>query len=290
MFYIGAFMMRKSLENDYTKAINNHYGQPNLGAKILSTLQKNGKNITNLTRDDIATFDEFHLGGRRATRELAKLANLHEGMHILDIGCGIGGPARTLAAEFGCHVTGIDLTKEYCITAELLTEHVGLSDLITFRHGNALNLPFEDEIFDVVWMQHVLMNIENKPQVFNEIHRVLQTGGVLALHEIMKGHPTPVYLPVFWANESALNYLLPTEDFKQMLHTCNYSIIEWENISDRAKLMIQKLHKTVEMQGLPPLGINVIVSTDVPIKIANTLQNLEEKNILVIQAVGKRNL
>ena len=102
------------------------------------------------------------------SQELARLTGLHEGMHVLDVGSGLGGPARTLAAEFGCRVTGRDLTEEFCRAAVMLTVRVGLQDRITFQHGSALDLPFEEATFDVVWTQGVFMNIADKPRELGE--------------------------------------------------------------------------------------------------------------------------
>ena len=138
---------------DYEAHINRQYGRPDLGDELLRVLRRAGKDIQALTRDDFRTFEEFHLRGRGATRELARLAVLQPGMRLLDVGSGVGGPARTLAAEFGCQVTGIDLSRSYCQAAELLTARLGLSSMVGFRHANALDMPFEDQCFDVVWMQ-----------------------------------------------------------------------------------------------------------------------------------------
>jgi ubiquinone/menaquinone biosynthesis C-methylase UbiE len=127
--------------SDYAETINKHYGQSVLSVKILTALREAGKDIDALTREDLSSFDEYHGGGLAATRELAQIAELHEGLQVLDVGSGIGGPARTLAAEFGCRVTGLDLTEEFCRTAVVLTNLLHLSDLVTFRQGNALDMP-----------------------------------------------------------------------------------------------------------------------------------------------------
>jgi len=108
-------------------------------------------------------------------------------MHVLDVGSGVGGPARTLASEFGCKVTGLDLTKTYTHAAEMLINHVGLGDSVTFQQGSALDMPFDDESFDAAWLQHVSINIEGKMQLFRGIHRVIRSGGRLAIHEVMDG-------------------------------------------------------------------------------------------------------
>jgi len=131
-----------------------------LGDDILDALEAAGKDVDALSREDIASFDEFHIRGLEATREVADLAEIKAHSRVLDVGCGIGGPARTLASEYGCDVVGIDIVEEYCRAATLFTERVELTDKVSFQHVNALDLPFEDEEFDVVWFEHSLPNIE----------------------------------------------------------------------------------------------------------------------------------
>lgn len=160
-------------EQDYEQALNNHYDEPNLGEETITTLDNAGIDTTALTRSDIASFEEFHIRGRKATREVADLAIIEPDSRVLDVGCGIGGPARTITAEYDCTVYGIDIVHEYCRATDLFTERVGLIDSVIFKQGNALDLPFDTEEFDVVWLEHTLMNIEDESQVFNEASRVL---------------------------------------------------------------------------------------------------------------------
>ena len=146
---------------DYSDSIDRHYAPEDISARIVEKLRSAGKDLDALTRDDVAPFDEFHGGGRESTRELGKFAGLERGMEVLDVGSGVGGPARTLTAEFGCRVTGIDLTEEFCRAAEMLTELVGMAGQVQFRQGDAVHMPFDEASFDVVWSQNSLMNIED---------------------------------------------------------------------------------------------------------------------------------
>lgn len=268
--------------------ITNHYGQSNLEANILAALKNAGKNIDALTTDDIASFDEFHFGGRAETRALAGLAQLEEGMHVLDVGSGVGGPARTLAGEFGCRVTGLDLTEAFCRAAEMLTDRVGLGDSVTFHQGSALDMPFEDRSFDVAWLQHVSMNIEDKGQLFREIWRVVRPGGRLAFHEIMDGPVSNVRYPVFWARDGSISFLARPDEIRELLVGSGYTELEWNDVSERALELTRKRHAEAAKAGPPPLGLNVIVPKEVPQKVANSIKNLEEGRIVVIQAVFER--
>ena len=148
-----------------------------LTTRIVEALQQSGRPIEALTYRDLIPVSELHNRGKQATVDLARLAEIRPEQHILDVGCGIGGPARTLAAEFGCRVTGIDISDEFCSAARSLNELVGLSDKISIRTADALALPFEDESFDIVWTQHASMNIADKQALFTEMHRVLRPGG-----------------------------------------------------------------------------------------------------------------
>jgi len=171
----------------YETALNEHYGVTDLGDDILDALEAAGKDVDALSREDIASFDEFHIRGLEATREVADLAEIKAHSRVLDVGCGIGGPARTLASEYGCDVVGIDIVEEYCRAATLFTERVELTDKVSFQHVNALDLPFEDEEFDVVWFEHSLPNIEATDVAIEETSRVLRPGGTLALYELCAG-------------------------------------------------------------------------------------------------------
>ena len=270
----------------YSESINKYYGQPDLSANIFAALQRAGKDLNALTRNDLAPFDEFHLRGRAATMELASAAGLHEGMAVLDVGSGIGGPARTLAAEFGCTVTGLDLTEEYCRAAEMLTGRVGLSDKVTFRQGNALDMPFDDGTFDLVWMQHTTMNIEDKERLFGEIRRVLRPGGRLALYEIFAGSVAPLRFPVPWANDSAISFLVAPPEAQQLLAATGFKELVWTVVTGESIDLLRQLGAAA--QGAPaPLGLHLVVG-DFPEKLANVLRNMEEDRIAVVQGILER--
>ncbi|MGI9545413.1 MAG: methyltransferase domain-containing protein, partial [Cyclobacteriaceae bacterium] len=150
-------------------SIEKHYSNSNIYERILARLKEQGVDLDRITRNDLAGVDEFHVRGAEVSLELAEQIGLNNTTKVLDVGCGIGGPARMLAETYGCKVTGIDLTADYVEAAELLSEHLGLQDLTQFMQANALELPFEDSSFDVVWTQHVQMNVENKKQMYGEI-------------------------------------------------------------------------------------------------------------------------
>ena len=150
-----------------------YYAVTGLGRRIEQVLAEAGKDLDALTLDDLAPIDAFHVRGRRATEELAVWAGLRSGDRVLDVGCGLGGTGRYLAAAVGCRTTGVDLTEEYCRTAEMLSARLGLADRTEFRTGSALALPVLDAAFDVAWTEHVQMNVADKERFYGEMRRAL---------------------------------------------------------------------------------------------------------------------
>jgi SAM-dependent methyltransferase len=195
----------------YDRSVGEHYARGALLARTLEALRAAGKRADTLATRDLAPIDQLHARGREATLELARLAGIEAGMRVLDVGGGLGGPARTLASEFGCAVEVLDLTEEFCRAGAAFTTRTGLSDLVSFRHGSALEMPYPDASFDAAWTQHSSMSIADKGRLYGEIHRVLRPDGRLALHEILAGPVSPIYLPVPWARRPELNHLCPPD-------------------------------------------------------------------------------
>ena len=265
--------------------IKQQYGQDDLSAKILAALQNAGKNVDALTRDDLKTFDEFHIGGVAETRTLAELAKLRPGMSVLDVGSGLGGPARTLAVEYGCRVTGLDITDEYCRAAEMLSARLGLSEQTRFHCGSALNMPFEDGSFDAVWTQFVGMNISDKQTFYREVRRVLKNGGIFALHEVMAGAHPDLHYPVFWANDAARNCLRPQEEIQQLLAAEGFKSLIWQDVTQHSYDWFRAMVERAQQRGPMPLGFHVFIPDSVTQKATNIIKNLEEHLITVVQAV-----
>lgn len=274
---------------DDAATINRHYGGQDLSLTILSALERAGKNLNALTREDLAAFDELHSGGREATRGLAQQAaqaGLRPGMQVLDVGSGIGGPARTLGAEFSATVVGLDLTEAFCHAATMLTTRVGLADRVSFQHGDALAMPFRDETFDVVWSQNTIMNIGDKPRLLTEMHRVLRPDGLLVFEAIFAGPVPDPHFPVFWADDPSASSLIPSSEFRGLLTTSGFRELLWNDVTAAVVAM------TLERQAAAPasrplLGLHVVY-TDVPRKAANVLRNFQERRIVQVQGICRR--
>lgn len=274
-----------------TSRICRHYSQPDLIGKLLSALERAGKDVDSLSRDDVAGFEEFHIRGRDATRELARLAGLQPEMEVLDIGCGIGGPARTLAAEFGCRVTGLDPVEEYCRAATVLTERLRLAKRVKFHEGNALDMPFSAGSFDAAFMAHVSMNIEDKASLFREVMRVLRPDGRLALYEICAGAVSPPHFPAPWAADARMSFLATPDELRTQAEASGFTPIAWRDVSSESFEWFRSLLAAMAARpkdAPPPLGLNLLMGQDTPQKAANVIRNLEEDRIRVVQAVFTR--
>src|SRR6202022_3637792 len=192
---------------DVLDGVRDHYRASGLTERLKTALTAFGPDEQRLTPPQLATLDQFHPRGLAATTELAKLAGITADMSVLDVGSGVGGPARFLAATYGCRGTGGDLSGPFAGAARYLTERTGLSGDVSFQTASALELPFGDGRFDVVLLQHVAMNISNRTRLYREIRRVLKSGGRFAIFDVVLNSGEPHY-PVPWARTPATSFLL----------------------------------------------------------------------------------
>lgn len=277
-----------SAPSQVNQAIQAHYARSDLGDVILAALKKAGKDLDQLTPEDLAPVDEFHIRGRAATLELAKAAGLDSTKRVLDVGSGVGGTSRCLAREFECRVTGIDLTDEYCRAAAMLTSKSGLNDLVDFRQGDATNMPFQDHSFDVVWTEHVAMNIPDKRGLYREMYRVLKPGGTLAIYDILAGPSGPVLFPVPWARTPDTSFLVSPDELRDLLQETGFKVSNWSDTTDVARAWFVSLAEKIRKEGLPPLGFHVLLGADFPAMAQNQRRNLEEGRIVLAQVLAKK--
>lgn len=232
-----------------SKAITDHYATAGLAERILAALAESGVDLSSLTHEDLAPLDQFHVRGRDATIELANAAGISPNHKIIDVGGGIGGPARTIAAQFGCDVTVVDLTEEYCRAGEILTAKTGLQDRVRFTPASALDMPFDNAAFDVAWQQHCSMNIPGKRALYGEIARVLRPGGQLALYEIMAGTSGGVRYPVPWARDPSISHLATTDEMRLALDAAGFEVRSWQDQTELGAEWFR--HRLAKAAGSP---------------------------------------
>lgn len=231
----------------------------------------------------------MHSRGREATEELAALAALRPGEHVLDVGGGLGGAARTLAATIGCRVTVLDLTEELCEVGEMLTRRTGLDELVTFRVGDALDMPFADGEFDAGWTQHSTMNIPRKDRLYAELFRVVRPGGRLAMHEFVAGSVEPAHFPVPWANDPSISFLLDEHAMRSALARAGFVERDWEDVSAATLEWMRARRAAMQPDGPPPpLGIHLTLGPGFAAAFGSVARNLQEHRLAVIEAVLDR--
>lgn len=268
--------------------VQRHYTVSDLGQLILDTLAKAGRDPSSLTPEDLAPIDEFHIRGRAATLDLARAAKISRTTTVLDVGSGLGGPARALASEYGCRVTGIDLTEEYCRVARTLSDLLGLGHLLQFQQGDALNLPFQAASFDTVWTEHVAMNIADKVRLYKEMFRVLKPGGTLAIYDILSGPAGPVHFPVPWARTPDTSFLASEDELRAYLGGAGFQVTAWDDTTETGKAWFVALAERIQRVGMPTLSFALLMGEDFSIMAQNQRRNLEEGRIVLAQVVARK--
>ena len=268
------------------KHIHSYFSPNNLYNKIIEGLDNLGKDLSNIGLDDLQPVDEFHIRGDIATKELIKLSSFSPAMHILDVGCGVGGSTRRLAYESGCRVTGIDLSDEYIDAAKRLTLLLNMQERVKFQAASALELPFDDNTFDGAWSIQMNMNVEDKQGWLNEVYRVLKPGGRAVLYEVCGNKNTPVYFPVPWAQDGSMSFLVPPGPFRDVITSAGFDIEVWNDKTDLAQKAFAHMTEPVGEPNLPELGVHLLVGNDILTKAYNLHRNLDDERVSLIETVA----
>jgi SAM-dependent methyltransferase len=272
--------------SDEINSIHRYYSPNDLYNKIIAGLHTMGKDLTQLTLEDLHPVDEFHIRGTTATNELIELCGFSADMHILDIGCGIGGSTRRLSHHIGCRVTGVDLSDEYIDVAERLTQLFDMQERVTFHAASALELPFDDDHFDGIWSIQMGMNVEDKRAWLGELYRVVKPNGRVVLYEVCAHKNSPVYFPVPWAQDSSISYLVSPDDFRQVISDAGFVIDSWKDKTDLAQQAFAHMNEPIGEAQLPALGVHLLVGDDILTKAYNLHRNLNEERVSLIESAA----
>ena len=269
-----------------TDRVQTHYSlDSSLADSIARRLQDAGKNLRELTTLDLAPVDEFHIRGRQATLELGREMGLNRNTNLLDIGSGLGGPARTLAEVYGCRVIGVDLTEAFCIAAGILSEWVNLRGNVTFQQGDATDLPFADNQFDAAMTIHVAMNIPDKRTMYSEARRVIKPKGVFAVYDVLKGEGGDVLFPVPWDREPSLSHLVTREEMVSLLREAGFEIVKTEDSTQAGHAWFKSMMKRMREGGPPVISFQTFMGEDFPEMVENQERNLSERRIRTVSFI-----
>jgi ubiquinone/menaquinone biosynthesis C-methylase UbiE len=266
-----------------------HYASEGIAGRILTALRAGrGVDAGPITPDDLAPLDHFHGRGLQATLELVALLEPQPGERLLDVGGGIGGPARWIATRFGCHVTSIDLTPEFCRAAEELNAATGLSDCVRVVEGSALDLPFGEGEFDRAYSENVVMNIPDKSRFLDEAFRVLRPGGVFAFSHYGSGPRGEPDYPLPWAAGPGTSFLTSPAETRQQLLASGFEVILFRDKTEEVLPALRENRQRLETVGLPPLGLQVLMGERIRDLQINVARSTEEGRLTILEGLARK--
>jgi ubiquinone/menaquinone biosynthesis C-methylase UbiE len=269
------------------RKVAEHYTHGSLLQTILDALKQMGKDPERFAAKDLSTGDELHLGWLPATGALAKDLGLAPGMHVLDVGSGLGGPARYFADAHRCRVIGVDLTEEFVQAAVELTRRCGLGDLVTFRQGSALELPFDAGTFDAATLIHVGMNIADKAKLFENVRRALKPGGLFGVYEVMRAEAGDLPYPMPWAQTSETSFVETPETYRRLLSAAGFRIEREENRRAFVLDLAREMRAKIEKEGLPPLNQHALTGPALRERLANVMATLDRGTIAPVEMIAR---
>jgi ubiquinone/menaquinone biosynthesis C-methylase UbiE len=257
---------------------------------IGTALDAAGLDRATLRPADLAPVDEFHIRGRAASLEIIEALGVTAGCHVLDLGSGLGGPARTVAELTACTVTGVDLTPEFYEVATALSEWTGLSDRTRFEVGDATATGLPDSSVDAALTVHVAMNITDKHALYAEAVRVLRPGGRFVVYDVLQGEGGDVQYPVPWANDASTSFLATPKDMRELLPAAGFEVISEVDSSDESLAWFQQMRARIQRDGPPPVTFAAFLGDAFGQMAANQVANLAERRIRTVMFVCSRPL
>lgn len=264
-----------------------HYTNGGLLARIEAGLTALGAGRP-LELETLAQVDEFHIGGRQATVPFLERLGLDAGQRVLDMGCGIGGPARFAAQSSGASVVGVDLTGEFVETGQALTGMAGLSEQVEMIEGSILDLPFGAAGFDAAYMIHVGMNITDKHRLAAEAARVLKPGAPFGIYDVMQMGTEEIAFPVPWAATPRESALATPQRYRDALEAAGFEVVsETDRTGFARDFFAQLAASQAAADGPPPLGLHLVMGADTGVKIKNMVANITAGRIAPVEMIAR---
>ncbi len=267
------------------QAISDHWGKGDVYYRIIETMELAGIDPKSVTIEQLAPVDHFHARGFPVTVDLADALPIREGDRLVDIGSGLGGPARYLAKRFHCHVDGIDITAPFVEAANKLSALVGMENAVECRLGDGQKLPYGDETFDGGYAQHVTMNVPDRNVFFDEAFRVLRPGAFFALTEHGLGEVGEPHHPVPWSEDGSGAYLMRPPETVAALKNAGFTNID---VTDSGEKYLQGYKAAIELAEkgeVPIFGTHILLGKLAPQIVRNAARNIEERRTQPVQIV-----
>lgn len=265
-----------------------HYSGDRLLEKIAAGIDRLGLAPGSFGPEELAPVDEFHIGGLPATENLVAQMGISPGDAVLDLGCGIGGPARYIAKRTGARVTGLDLTESFVRTGNVLSDWCGLAHQVTLEQGNALELPFEADSFAAAYMMHVGMNIADKAGLAAEVARVLNPGGTFAIYDVMQVGEGAIAFPVPWASTPSISALGSPGVYRGALEAAGFLKLAEADRTEVALAFFETMRAAMAAaDDVPPLGLHLLMGEDQDAKVANMIENVRSGLIAPVEMIAR---
>ena len=245
-------------------SVAQHYGNDGIVSRITSALAEAGFDTNNLEPDVFAGADEFHIGGRKGSEFVADALEIDPGQLVLDIGSGIGGPARYIANTLGVKVEGIDLTPEFVEAASEITEMVGMTEQVSFQVGSATSIPFDDDTFDASTMIHVGMNIADKELLFNEIARGSKSDAKIVIYDDMRTGEDDLVFPMPWSSTTEFSFVEPVDVYVAAAEKAGLKLVTVDDYAEVARSFFNN-----PPSEPPPVNLGHLMGTGMPEMFAN---------------------